>query len=607
MKKLILIFLSVIFILQSCGQGVTDTIPPDLTDDPIISDTDEPTITEPSDTETTDTKNNETEESKPDDTEPAGTEPPIVPDTGREDFSISVDDDTYVINADANGDTSNVSYHDADRIHIKSEKGDTLRRYSYVRFDITGLKDAGVFGAIELNLTVAFRQNNPGNPENITINIYACEDWGDGKLTYADQPVRYGLVYSRDDITTKDETYSFFVTDYVRKSLKEGKTAVAFMIEEATPEKPLHVQFYTKEGNPDKAASLSVSYKKTDSNKYTEGENENLPDGLDVLLSNDAKVETYTVIASEDSYVSGGESDIADAANIALGDSAILDFKANYNGKQEQHRIVYLKFNLSDYSVSDFDRATLRLYCRSEQSSEGADILVYACDPNSWSDKTLTYNNKPENGKLVTRVSSAKKGFVSIELTDYVVECLKSGAKEVSVCLMGDTALPRRMTFTSVESGNNPPCLILTDGSSNFTADLKYTGINPWSYAMKLVNTWKENREKIASTVGTDSAEVVKPISEEYKLTVDAALNTETDGYNTKYNKFATRTVDSLKGYTYNTKETEQYDIYGGYTGGEKFEAKLNNNSLIGTIHFSVFSRSHSRVLFEKAVKVILA
>ena len=99
-----------------------------------------------------------------------------------------------------------------------------------------------------------------------------------------------------------------------------------------------------------------MSYKKTDSNKYTEGENENLPDGLDVLLSNDAKVETYTVIASEDSYVSGGESDIADAANIALGDSAILDFKANYNGKQEQHRIVYLKFNLSDYSVSDFDR-----------------------------------------------------------------------------------------------------------------------------------------------------------------------------------------------------------------------------------------------------------
>ena len=572
MKRSAIILLAVLMLLSSCGgQGAvtepTDTSEiTDLNTEPNVT---EPTVTEPSVTDEPD----DSTSPEDDGTQLPETSAPDVSDVPREDFTIAVEDDTYVINSDANGDTSNVSYHDADRIHIKSEKGNTLRRYSYIRFDIAELKEAGNFTAVELGLTVAFRQNNPGNPENIKINIYACEDWGDGKLTYADQPVRYGLVYSRDDVTTKDETYTFFVTDYVKKLLKEGKTAVAFLIEEATPEKPLHVQFYTKEGNPDKAASLSVSYTKTDSNKYEEGENENLPDGLDVLLSSDTNVETYTLIASEDSYVSGGESDIANAASTVLGDSAILDFKANYSGKQEQHRIVYLKFDLTGYSVSDFDRATLRLYCRSEQSSEGADILVYACDPNSWSDKTLTYNNKPENGKLVTRVNSAKKGFVSIELTDYVVECLKNGAKAISLCLTGDTALPRRMTFTSVESGNNPPTLILTDGSSNFTADLKYSGINPWSYAMKLVNTWKENREKIASSVGTANAETVTPVSAEYNLTVDAAINTETDGYNTKYTQFATRTVDSLKGYAYNTGEAALYDVYGGYTGGEKYEA----------------------------------
>ena len=575
MKRLATIFMAILLLtssLASCGTPADTSASIDAVE------TDAPDTaareTQGEDTsagaESTPTPSETEAPAKPSETEAPAK--PIIPDD-REDFCISVDDDTYVLNADANGDTSQNSYHGEDRMHAKSSTTGTLRRFSYVRFDVSELYEAGVFGSIELSLTLAFRQKNANDPENIKVNVYACEDWGDKQLTYAKQPARYGFISTVENITTKDETYYFPITDYVRQVMESGGTTIALMIEEATPESPLHVQFYTKEASMEKAPKLNVSYKKVDDGSYEKAETEALPDGLDVILAGDTKVDTYTVVAIEDSYVSGGETDMPDAANTALGSSAILDFKANYSGKTQQHRIVYLKFDLGSYKASDFDRATLRLYCKSEQSPEGADIKVFACYPEDWSDKTLTYNNRPENEKLVTTQKAARKGFVSIDITDYVVECLKKGEKIISLCLEGDTALPRRMTFNSIESGNEPPCIILTDGSANFNARLDYSGVNPWSYAMKLVNEWISRREVIKSQVGAKQAEQIKPIASEYSLTVGAASYTETDGYNTKYTNYATRTVDTLSGYKYNVGEPELYDEYGGYTGGERFEA----------------------------------
>ena len=562
MKKLLLILLSITMLLSACTQSAIETNAP-ATESP---------VTEPPETESPVTEPPVTE---PPETESPVTETPdvpVIPDSDREDFKILVQDDTYVINADSSGDTSNKSFHDSARMHAKSTAGPSLRRFSYVKFDISELYNAGVFGSVELTLTLAFRQKNDGDPENIRVNVYACEDWGDKKLTYNEQPARYGLISYVDDITTKDETYFFPITDYVKQAMADGKTTIALMIEEATPETALHVQFYTKEDNMDKAAKLEISYQKVDTGKYEKPETEDLPEGLDVILNTSASTKTQSLTAIEDSYVSGGENDMTDAANTVLGKSAILDFKANYTGKTEQHRIVYVKFDLSGYGVGDFDRATLRLYCKSEQSSEGADIKVFACDPNAWSEDTLTYSTRPESGKLITTASKARKGFVSIELTDYVNECLKNGKTTISVALEGDTTLPRRMTFNSTESGNNPPCLMLSGSASSFSARLDYTGVNPWSYAMKLVNTWTENRKTVMSG-GASTSEKVSPISEEYNQTVDAATYQLTDGLNTQYTSYATRTVDSLKGYTYNTAESSKYDVYGGYTGGKKYEA----------------------------------
>ena len=106
-------------------------------------------------TDATDTAARETQgedtsagaESTPTPSETEAPAKPIIPDD-REDFCISVDDDTYVLNADANGDTSQNSYHGEDRMHAKSSTTGTLRRFSYVRFDVSELYEAGVFGSI---------------------------------------------------------------------------------------------------------------------------------------------------------------------------------------------------------------------------------------------------------------------------------------------------------------------------------------------------------------------------------------------------------------------------------------------------------------------------
>ena len=78
----------------------------------------------------------------------------------------------------------------------------------------------------------------------------------------------------------------------------------------------------------------------------------------------------------------------------------------------------------------------------------------------------------------------------------------------------------------------------------------------------------------IASDSTTDlSAELIEKNYSEYTVTVDATTAAKTDGANTQYTPYPTRLISTLNGFKANTAETKLYDEYGGYTGGEKYEA----------------------------------
>ena len=71
------------------------------------------------------------------------------------DFEIAVKEDTYVVNNNGSGDTSNQSFGAEADMQLKSNNG-ALTRYSFVKFDISGLTDTG-FTCIDLKLFNTFR------------------------------------------------------------------------------------------------------------------------------------------------------------------------------------------------------------------------------------------------------------------------------------------------------------------------------------------------------------------------------------------------------------------------------------------------------------------
>lgn len=491
-----------------------------------------------------------------------------------EDFSISVSEDTYVLNADINGvDKSNTSFENDEILDIKSNSGSRLRRYVYLKFDLSGLKNDKVFTSIELGVTIKSSQAGNNNP--VAINLYGCaNNWEDQDVTYNNQPMTYALIDSRNDLKGYDVVHYFSVTDYIKQNLSYGNTTITFMLEEATSPTPMQIQLYSKEGNAEKAPSLSVSYKKIDNKKYTPTEFEFLPTGLDSIIGNQNLTKT-TVVAYEDTYVSGGEDNLDDAINTNFGNEESLDFKAKISSTTTKlNRIVLLKFDISNITNSTYSRVLLQLDCTSSEANDGTSVHVYSCAPYSWNENVVTYNTKPNKENLITTANNVGKGIVFINITDYINQCKNSNQTAISLYLEGDASYAKRLKFASTETTvatETPPTLVAYKENNNFATNLDYTSVNPWQFAMKMVTEWADRWEEIKSTVGTNNSETITKHNEEYPITVGASGTA--NGDNTVYKNYETRTISSLSNYTYNNYESNNYDKYGGHIGGERSSA----------------------------------
>ena len=137
--------------------------------------------------------------------------------------------------------------------------------------------------------------------------------------------------------------------------------------------------------------------------------------------------------------------------------------------------------------------------------------------------------------------------------------------------------------------------LLKDEKASDITLDLKYEGINPWSYAMGIYKSW-EKHVKEADERRTDSAFYTENKKTEYTVDIDMTVGSYAgairpsigitepviaeDGFNYvdqsdysidlnrpnwSFGERAFRTVDTINGYEY--KEDEQLDQYGGFTG----------------------------------------
>ena len=559
MKRLLAVLLATMMLLAACGPVADDTTVP-ATNEPTV--TDAPVVNDPEGTTPTDSTPADGEPSvtEPASTEPVVTEPPVA--VERFDYKIEVKEDTHVLNKDSNGDKSDVNYSTETLIDIKSNKN-SLTRYGFLKFDISSLIGDNDFTCIELDLTVSWKQFDAGNPELATLEIYGCDPECDlSKVTYSNQPMIFDRIAVIDNITNdKDVTYNFAITDYVRKAAANGQTEIVLYLKEATPGTPLRLKVYSKE-NGANVPQLSVYYgTKVDDSTYggkTElGDPELSKNGLDALLGQ-SKSEAVRLTAVEDTYVEAGNS-----ANINFGSAELIDFKAFPGTESAYYRIGLLKFDISSIKAP-VKSVKLFLNCESmENSSIPTTVHVYACDPAKWSENTVVYTTRPEKQEHVTTSVVTATGKQWIDVTDYVNDFIKYGDAEVAFMLEGDADSMRRLKFTSKEGkAGLAPALELNDGTA-FTTYIQYTGQNPWEVAMTAVNEWLARWEVIKKGGDPDTEVVVKDNSE-YSVIVDACRSGNTNGANTKYTQYPTRLVSTLKGYTANTSEVADYDVYGG-------------------------------------------
>jgi len=494
----------------------------------------------------------------------------------RIDYKITVKDDTYVLNNDGEADRSSENYGKESELDIKSPNLPYLTRYVYLKFDISSLVGDTDFTAIELDLMLKSKQSGENMPESAVVEVYCVtpNGWNEDTLTFENRPEWVDTVASRNDLTRFGEVYSFSVTSYVKQALEHGETEVAFVLKEATSF-PLHLRFESKESEKCPPV-LSVYYgTKTDANIYYGkrwGEREPMPSksGIDNIIGLH-KTELFRTDAIEDTYVVGGSS-----ADANFGDSETIEFKASGTKYDMYYRIPLIKFDISDVGTADFSKVELELNCK---FIEGGDIPVkvnvFGCYPYDWQENSVTLNTAPEKEGLVSNTFVSGMGAVRVDVTDYVKREVENGERYISFYLEGDATSSRRLQFTSKESKQGTAKLVFSDPTKGaFTTALPFADINPWDNAVELVSNWL-HRWEVIKQGGDPDFEVIRRDDSEYTVSVDAAKDTETDGKNTAYKTYPTRLISTLKGYTEATlpNETALYDKYGGYTGGERYEA----------------------------------
>jgi len=159
--------------------------------------------------------------------------------------------------------------------------------------------------------------------------------------------------------------------------------------------------------------------------------------------------------ATDDTFVQGG------SATTNFNSTAYLRVK---NGSGDSNdRWTYLKFDLSAYSGS-VTNATLKITLKALTNGSPAVASVHQVSTDSWTESTLTWNNKPAVGALITSNTAINtiNNTYSFDVTSFVNSEL-GGNKIVTLAIQDDNQVAKAADFYRHEDGSaNAPTLVLT-------------------------------------------------------------------------------------------------------------------------------------------------
>lgn len=176
---------------------------------------------------------------------------------------------------------------------------------------------------------------------------------------------------------------------------------------------------------------------------------------------------TFTPTA--DAYVRSGS--YASTAHGAT-DASILIAKLNSSGSADNDRQTYVRFDLAG-ADANISSAVLKLYGKIDDSrSSNVPMGVFSVSSTSWSESTITWNNKPATSGAAlasTAITDATARYYSWDVSSYVQSELNAGRTQVSFALKSAQITDPRITFNSKETGSNPPQLEISTGSAALT------------------------------------------------------------------------------------------------------------------------------------------
>ncbi|MCS3796499.1 PQQ-dependent sugar dehydrogenase [Niastella sp. OAS944] len=181
----------------------------------------------------------------------------------------------------------------------------------------------------------------------------------------------------------------------------------------------------------------------------------------EVKIQTSTGSQTITLAPTQDAYVRDGAS-----ATITHGttDSTLLITKVNPTTTTGNNRETYLLFNTG--SVTSVSAATLRVYGIVDLTTvPGVPVGVFPVANTTWTENTLTWNNKPASGTTAlatATVTNTAYSYITWDITSYVQSELQAGRTNISLALKSLTGHDPRIFWKSAEAGSNPPQLVIT-------------------------------------------------------------------------------------------------------------------------------------------------
>jgi endoglucanase len=169
----------------------------------------------------------------------------------------------------------------------------------------------------------------------------------------------------------------------------------------------------------------------------------------------------YTLLPQQDAYARDGSN-----ATITHGvtDSTVLITKVNPSATTGNNRETYLLFDASAVTGT-VNSVTLKVYGKVDLTTVASiPVGVFSVTNTSWTENTLTWNNKPASGTTAlasATVTNAAYSYITWDVTNYVKSEIAAGRKTISLAMKSLAAADPRIFWNSAEAGNNPPQLVI--------------------------------------------------------------------------------------------------------------------------------------------------